>query len=262
MHPVATTCASTFIRDFWSADQAIKWTHSEEERQLWLTPNTLLVGRVDARGINADEHPFFGEWKTLSNHRARYIDDEKYKWRTDPQALTYGVLVPETRIFTVRWAIKPSDNGKYPAATDYEWYTYTDQEVEHWRSQLIQIADDMRRSRAGTAPWRTNFGNCFRYGRKYACPFFEKCSQQKWAESMEKPRTPHLEFERNLKNELDKYPPDLVVLDASRVGDYLECPEKYRRTWEGEGYQDSSDALEIGKDFHSLISTHITKLIR
>lgn len=262
MNPVAQALAETFIRDFWAADHAIGWTHSEQERQLWLTPNTLLVGRVDARGLTADGVPFFGEWKTLNNRRGRYIDDEKFKWRTSPQALTYGVLVEEAQMFTVRWAIKPGTRITEIAKTDFEWYTYTLDEVAHWRNQLIQVADEVRNNRTHVdLPWRTNFGNCFRYGRKYACPFFDKCTTQKWNESMGKPRTPHLDFEREMKNELDKYPSDLVVLDASRTSDYLECPEKYRNIWEGEGYQDESEALTIGSDFHDAIAKHIQSLI-
>jgi len=263
MHPLAQSLAQTFVRDFWSADHSIAWTHAEEERSLWLTPNTLLLGRVDARGLNADGLPFFGEWKTLGHYRGRYIDDEKFKWRTDPQALTYGVLVPETHLFTVRWAIKPDDKGKRPPTTDFEWYTYTDQEVQHWAAQLVQIADEIRRNRErdSSIPWRTNFSHCFRYGRKYACPFFDKCAVQDWTGSMGQPRTPHLASENKLRGELDKYPQDLVVLDASRVQDYLGCPESYRRFWEGEGFHEESEALTIGTDFHSLIDTYIKTLV-
>ena len=193
------------------------------------------------------------------------------KWRTDPQALTYGVLVPETHMFTVRWAIKPNDSLKTPKPPTcaFEWYTYTDAEVDHWRNQLLEIAQEIRWNRlqdiehylagAFERPWRTNFGNCYRYGVRYACPFIEKCAQQKWGDSMGKPRTPHLAIEREIK--LDKQPDDLVILDASRVDDYLGCPEQYRRKWEGEGFQEESEALTIGTDFHSLIAGHIKEMI-
>jgi hypothetical protein len=219
---------------------------------------------VDARGITADGEHFFGEWKTMSNYRARFMEEEKLKWKTDPQALTYGVLVPETKLFTVRWAIKPNAKAKTPTVSfDFEWYTYTQAEVDHWRSQLIQIADEIRRNRkAGLLPWRTNFGNCFRYGIAYQCPFYGKCSTQDWASPMDKPRTPHLAFEREKKNELDKSIKDLVILDASRVGDYLECPESYRRRWEGEGHQEEGEALTIGTDFHAAIATSIKEKIK
>lgn len=78
---------------------------------------------------------------------------------------------------------------------------------------------------------------------------------------MDKPRTPHLALER--EGGILHIPRDgIVVLDASRTGDYLECPESYRRKWEGEGYQETSKALEIGTEFHALIAEHIRGLIR
>lgn len=259
-HALAQQLADTFISHFWSADREITWLAAEQERFIHLTPNTILVGRVDARGLTGDGLPFFGEWKTLSAYKGRYIEDEKLKWRSDPQALTYGVLVPETSRFTVRWAIKP--DGKKGPRCDFEWYTYTEAEVSHWRSQLIDIADEIRAWRTRSSPWRTNFGNCFQYGLKYPCPFVDKCHHQRWSESMDKPRTPHLAIERTGEG-LDKatLPPDTVVIDASRVGDYLECPEKYRRKWEGEGFQEESEALTIGTDFHGIIATHVRSLI-
>lgn len=230
---------------------------------LWLTPNTLLLGRVDARGRTGDGHEFFGEWKSLSNYKGRYIDDEKLKWRTDPQALTYGVLLSgECSRFTVRWAIKPDDKGKHPPTCAFEWYSYTPTEVEHWRTQLIEIADEIRQWRLSPRrPWRTNFSNCYRYGIRYACPFVDDCNNQAWVRTIT-PRVPHLEIERKIKNELDKYPPDLVILDASRVDDYLACPQAYRRKWEGDGYSEESEALTVGKDFHAAIAAHITRLIQ
>lgn len=254
MHPTSEQLASTFINTFWSADQEIEWEAVEEERQLWLSDNTLLVGRVDARGLSWGER-FFGEWKTISPYRARYMTDEKAKWRTDPQALTYGVLVPECKRFVVRWAVKP-DSRRGPWC-DFEWYTYTEGEVEHWRQQLLKVAQEIRTARTTSSggPWLTNFGSCYRWGVKYACPFITQCTNQRFGESLGKPRTPHLQIERSI---LERgVETDVVILDASRVGDYLECPEKYRRLWEGEGYQDTGEALTIGTDFHSLIASHI-----
>ncbi len=261
MHPLAQALADAFIPAFASADREITWLAAEEERSLWLSPNTCLVGRCDARGLTGDGKPFFGEWKSISNYRARYMDEEKVKWRTDPQALTYGVLVPETKLFTVRWAIKPNMKAKapQPPSTDFEWFTYTQAEVDHWRAQLLGIAQEIRQWRALAPPWRTNFGNCYHYGIAYACPFIGVCGRQAWGESMGRPRIPHLAIEPQIK--LDNTTPDLVVLDASRVGDYLECPESYRRKWEGEGYQDTSEALIIGTDFHAAIAAHIKSMI-
>lgn len=282
MHPLAERLSATYVADFSSADRDIKWLATEQEKSLWLSPSTVLLGRVDAEGLTSDGDPFFGEWKTLGSYRGRYIDDEKLKWRTDPQALTYGVLMgSSTRRFTVRWAIKPDDRAKTglfsQPRTAFEWYTYTATEVAHWQGQLLSIADEIRAWQRRDAPWRTNFANCYRYGVKYACPFVSLCPAQKWAERIGEPRTPHLEIERRIieqrrypsavplkiegQIELDKLPSDLVILDATRVGEYLECPENYRHRYEGDGYQETSEALEVGKDFHSLVSSHIHRLM-
>ncbi len=269
MHPLSEQLASAYMSTFASADREITWLAAEEERSLWLTPHTVLVGRVDARGLTADRLPFFAEFKSMSNYRARYMDDEKLKWRTNPQALTYGVLLSDLNIdrFTVRWAIKPNPKAKVPViACDFEWYTYTPAEVAHWRHQLIDIACDIRndRTRPPTSSWRTNFDSCFKYGVQNTCPFFDRCTKQEWSRPMDSPRIPHLQIEPAIRAEksLDTDAESLVILDASRVGDYLACPESYRRTWEGEGFQETSEALTIGIDFHSAVAEHIKGLIK
>jgi hypothetical protein len=262
MHAIAIPLADEFKRAFASADADITWLAAEEERSLWLTPNTLLIGKIDARGLTGDGHPFFADWKTLSNYRARYIEEEKQKWRTAPQALTYGVLLADwCNRFTVRWAIKPDARGN-GIATAFEWYSYNEAELEHWRKQLIEMAQRIRIERLRNdhpgGPWLTNFGNCFRYGMKYACPFFGKCSSQDWGRSLGSPRKPHSQLEEKMASESKG---DLVVLSSSRVGDYLECPESYRNKWEGEGFNETSEALDIGTDFHAMIATHIENMI-
>jgi hypothetical protein len=256
MHPQSEALASAFISDFWSANREIEWVAVEEERQLWLTPNTLLVGRVDARGRTSDGDLFFGEWKSGSAAKARRMAEEKVKWRTDPQALTYGVLLGgETNQFTVRWALKTN-----PVQTDFEWFTYTEAEIEHWRGQLLEIAHEIREHRMydGVGPWRTNRGNCYRYGVKYACPFVDGCHSLDFNRVYGEPRTPHLAFERELVT--TEQPSDLVIIDATRVGDYLECPEAYRKKWEGRGFHEESEALVIGSGFHELVANHLRAL--
>lgn len=252
-HPEAERLGSGFIAHFWSADHSIRWSSAEQEMLQWLDERTALVGRVDARGTTEGGDNFFGEWKTMNERRARYMAAVKEEWRFDPQALTYGVLVPNTRMFTVRWAIKSN-----PAKFDHEWYTYTDAEVEWWRGELIRIAQDIRRNRErGGRNWPTNLTNCLRYGAKYACPFLNDCQALTFA-SAGTPREPHLGIERELRAiEI----PGLVVLDATRTETWLGCQEKYRRTYEGTGHSEESEALTIGKDFHTIISTHINKLI-
>jgi hypothetical protein len=256
MHSLASQLADNFIPHFSSADREITWLAVEEERQLELAPDTILIGKIDARGLTGDGVPFFGDWKTISNSRARYMDEEKVKWRTNPQALTYGVLVPEVKLFLVRWAIKPPKRGG-PAGADFEWYTYTQAEVDHWRSQLIGIADDIRACRRREViPWRTNFSTCYKYGMAYACPFVDACMNQSWQTPGE--RKPHSALEAKW---LDNRDESLVILSSSRVSDWLDCPESYRSKWEGKGFTEESETLAVGSDFHKLMEGHYGAMI-
>jgi hypothetical protein len=262
MNPVAEELAATWKRDFWAANHEITWTAIEEERYLWLDRDTLLVGKVDAQGLTSDGDKFFGEWKTKSGFYAgKRMAEVKTTWRTAPQALTYGVLVPNTRRFTVRWALKSS-----PPQTDFEWYSYTDAEIAHWTRQLIDIADDIRfyhnRIKHAGREWRTNRGDCYRYGVKYACPFLNSCHALDFNASMGSPRQPHTELEKQIRaGTFPGMTPTTVVISSSRVGDYLSCPERYRRAWEGEGFHEENENLEIGSDFHQLVGEHLTSLI-
>jgi hypothetical protein len=251
---MAESLAKAWITDFYAANHTISWTAIEREVAVKIDDKTLLVGRVDAEGMTEDGEPFFGEWKTASASKARRMADEKAKWRRDPQALTYGVLLgDQTRRFTVRWALKTN-----PPQTDFEWYVYSDDELIHWGGQLREIARQIRSARhRGTQPWFTNVGNCYRHGVAYACPFVWTCPTQPNMQIGDA-RTPHLEIERTL----DKSDPELVVLDASRVSDYLGCPEAYRRKWEGLGYSETSEALTIGSDFHALVAAHLKTLMK
>lgn len=260
MHPLSIELAEAFERDFWSADREITWLAVEEERQLYLSSNTLLIGRIDARGITSDSEPFFGEWKSLNPNRARYMNEVKMQWRTSPQALTYGVLCEKlANRFCVRWVIKSS-----PPRTDFEWYTYTQAELDHWKRQVLQIAGEIRNYRAaGIVPWRTNFTNCFRYGVKYACPFFaDGCSKLDFSRVHGDNRIPHLDFEREYRQLHPDEDSSLVVLDATRISDYLLCPESYRKKWEGLGYQETNEALTVGGDFHDQVAERLGKLIK
>lgn len=270
MHPLAESLANEMIRTFWSADGQIQWEAIEEERLLWLEPNTALVGRMDARGLTEDGK-MFGEWKTLSAYQGKKIDEVKASWRLNPQALTYGVLAPsDTRRFTVRWAIK----DKTPRC-DFEWYLYTDAEVAWWRGELIRIANDIRARRykkiipihngngfievKDLVNWQTNLTTCMRYGWNYRCPYWDEgCSKLNFGGRIGEARVPHLDIEKAILTATEI--PDLVVLDATRVGTWLECEEKYRRGYEGEGTAIDSEALTIGKDFHDIYGNHL-KLI-
>lgn len=270
MHPQAQALAQAFIGDFWAANHEIEWLAVEEERYLWLDDRTLLIGRVDARGVTGDGDKFFGEWKSGSAGKARRMTEEKIKWRRDPQALTYGVLLnDETRRFTVRWMLKTPK-----PQTAFEWYTYTTEEVEFWHAELLRIAEEIRGRRLeGRVPWLTNFESCYKFGLNYACPFIHTCPHavtQKLGEG----RIPHLLIEQEIKRGMlppwqgpinaDEYEgrlASLVVLDASRTSDYLNCPESYRRKWEGAGYHEETESLTIGSDMHTLIASHLRSLM-
>lgn len=254
---LATELADAFIRDFYAADREITWTKAEEERSMWLDSNTLLVGKIDSIGVNGAGEPFFGEWKTLSKAKARQMPFVKHTWKMTPQALTYAVLVPEVKKFTVRWAIKTS-----PITTDFEWYDIAEPDIEHWLRQLRMVGAKIRTMRGMGSPWQTNYKSCYAWGPNYPCPFQETC----WSHQYDaipygmQPRTEsHLKIENDLKSSLK---PDTIILDATRVGTWFECEEKYRKLYEGEGIREESEALTIGKEFHEQIDNHIKGLIQ
>jgi hypothetical protein len=267
MHPQAEALAAQFIANFWSANHEIQWRALEQEKLKWLNSNTALVGKIDAQGITAAGKPFFGDWKTASKSKARGIKFEKIRWKMRPQSLTYGVLMADTcRDFTVRWAFKTD-----PITTDFEWYTYSQPEIDWWRNELIAIADDIRNLRRGlrllhTDGWPTNLNYCDRYGEEYRCPFRDSGCWKlnfNFNPPTMHPRTEsHIKIENDLKIQLggEVILSELVVLDASRVDDWINCHERYRRLWEGDGLTEDSEALTIGHDFHSIIETHLNQI--
>lgn len=265
-HPQAEALAQAFISNFWAADHSIRWIRTEFEASTMLDQHTMLVGRVDAIGINDMGKRFFGEWKTASAWQAKNMPQVKAQWRFRPQALTYGVLLdsvfPGIRDFTTRWAIKTN-----PVTTDFEWYTYTTEELEWWKQEVRMAAVEIRRlrnlklGREGVVNWPVNPDNCFRYGAKYVCPFFYPCCSQ--LKFVDKPpdsivRISHLETERNLKVE-DEH---LVVLDATRIGTWINCRERYRREYEDNIVADPSEALVVGQEFHDIYGNHLAKLVK
>jgi hypothetical protein len=221
-----------YVEYFYKANQEIEWTDSEREIIHWLNPNTVIIGKIDRIGITAGER-FFLDDKT-QNPPPKYKREEwKAVWGLNPQSLTYGVLVeslyPGTRRFCIRKSFKSN-----PPSFDYAWFSYSTGELTMWTNQLLSYADDIRRRRQGPAPWSPNFTNCFRY----------LVTKQ-----------PHLDCEEEIES-LRQRNPELVILGATRVDDYMTCPEKYRRIWE-EGVTDpESDALVTGKDFHDLLDRY------
>lgn len=228
----ADALAQTFIRDFWSADHSIKWIRVEFEHNVMLDEQTMLVGRIDALGINEMGRRFFGEWKTASASKARNIETTKASWRMSPQALTYGVLChdayPDIRDFTVRWAFKTN-----PPTTGYEWYTYNEPELKWWQQQVLTVADEIRQYRRDIGShqqWPTNLDNCRKFGEKYVCPFlYPACSKFDFNARPEHSivRISHLDTERGLASR--SLSPDFVVLDATRITTWFGCRERYRR---------------------------------
>ncbi len=263
MHAQAEALADAFKRDFWAADHEITWTAIEQERFLWLSPETLLIGRVDAQGLTSDRDPFFADWKSASIKKGgKNMTNTKAMWRTDPQALTYGVLLADdVRRFTVRWVIKSN-----PPTTDFEWYTYTAAELAIWRDNLLHIADDIHRYRRTkpNGPWLLNRGNCYRYGLQYACVFANDCPSNN---IIGPPRQPHSGLEADTKTgalpglATSENMSNFVILSSSRVSDFLNCPEQYRRKWEGQGLNETSEALTVGQDFHEIIANYLRSLM-
>lgn len=261
----AERLAKAWISHFWASNHQIQWQEIETEKLLWLSPNTVLVGKEDAIGKTEDGPVFFADWKTASKSKARFMESEKMRWRMTPQALTYGVLnASVTTHFTIRWALKTE-----PASCDFEWYSYTTDELDWWRVQLVHIAEDIREQRRKQYVtynhWETNLTNCARYGEKYKCPFRDEGCYARNFSFIPDSMTPRTQSHLTIENELrasGKVSNDVVVLDASRVGDWLHCHEFYRRLWEGEGLSEENEALEIGDEFHRIIAAHLKQIQR
>lgn len=245
---------------FSAADRELTWLAAEQEFKVHLDMNTILVGKVDAIGRDGQGELFFGEWKTASKWGAK---DWKQIWRMNPQSLSYGVLAESSylgcRRFTVRKAFKSE-----PPTYDHAWFTYTPEELAYWREELKMIASEIRqyRLRNVSLPWPTNFNACFRYGAKYACPFFEPaCSQLKWTEA---PNGAVVQIsEMREKARLNGVSPDLVILSPTAVSTWLECRERFRKHYE-EGWtvpETEGDALWTGKTFHTIVGEYYQSLI-
>lgn len=265
MHPEAERLAAAFIKNFWAFDHEVRWLSVEQELSLWLDERTLLVGKRDAKGMTPDGDIFFADWKTGSKGKARYIDREKFQWRMNPQALTYGVLGGEDGSrFTVRWALKTE-----PARTDFEWYSYTPDEMAWWRGELIFVAEQIRSLRERIGPqeqWPLNLHYCAKYGENYACKFRDagcwKLDFENVPPGMEPRTESHLGIENTMLAAMsEEQRRDLVVLDATRVADWMGCHELYRRLWEANnGLHEITEALQIGSDFHAIIAAHLNAI--
>lgn len=268
--PTANELAETYRRDFFAADQSITWTASEQELHMWLSPNTVLMGTIDAQGITESGDPFFCDFKTISpfyaGKQGARMEEVKAQWKIDPQSLSYGVLLGDKcHRFTVRWIIKGN-----PVTTDFAWYDYTSEELGWWKIQLIRIADEIRTLRYKQASfvsfpnWPTNLTACARYGWSNRCPLYDEgCSKLDFNYRPNlPPRDHHIELEQKIRAEFSGNPDDLVVLSSSSVEVWLSCQQKYKHFYEGEGLTETSGALQLGTDTHKLLSGHINSLIK
>ncbi len=252
-----------FLKKFSPYDLAWTILHVEPEMFCWLDEFTLIVGRVDLIARNSTGDNFFGEWKTANPRR-------KGKWQSDwimsPQSLTYGFLTRYGKIYGAGNTIIPTINKFHvraalkskPPSYEYEWFSYTDDEIAYWLTQIKAIAGEIRslRLNAPDGPWMPNFSYCNRYGDKYMCPFLANgCSKLNWGNTkglIEK--TPHLQVIR------DNPDPKLVILDATRIDTYLNCREKYRQVNERHLDIADSEALGLGTAFHAGIAEYFRQL--
>lgn len=251
--PTVDATVSGWLRHFASADRTIqaegRWLSAETELAHEIAPGVILAGRVDAIGTD-----FFGEWKTM-NPRAK--TGWREKWRFHPQTLTYGLLrhlcIPsKANRFTIRIAFK-SD----PPSYDHEWFSYSDAEIETWRREVLHIAHQIQYNIATTGPdkhWPLNPLSCYKYGPSYPCAYVRACHSSQFDIPIAGliPRVPHLVTETQN--------PSKIVIDATRITEYLECPEQFRRVYIRREVEPNSEALNFGSQFHELLGEYYKRL--
>lgn len=245
-----------WIKRYYDIDRRFTILKVEPELSMFLDPKTLLIGRVDLIAETEAGDKFFGEWKSAN---PRKKSEWRLKWRMAAQSLTYGVLTsqvfPDIQKFCVRQAFKTT-----PPSYDQEWFTFSKPELNFWREQLILIAQEIReyRLRHPNGPWQPNWDHCYRYGPNYVCPYYGNgCLKLEWNNKHGfLPRVSHLDLERSLNG----VSPDLVVLDASRVGEYLNCHERYRKTYEENLVEPPGESLETGTVLHAGLDDYFTQI--
>jgi hypothetical protein len=245
----ATELAARFVERFFQADRALTWLSAETELSMELMPSVRLAGVVDAIGDD-----WFGEWKTM-NPRGR--DGWREKWRFHPQTLTYGLLLRATRPMIKRFTVRVAFKGN-PPTFDYEWFSYSDKELDCWRGELIAIGQEIRYQQSlETVHWPLNHLSCYAYGPKYPCPFLHNCAHQDWG-----PVAGMIKRESHLKIETLAAPDsNSLILNATRIITFLECPEKHRRMYIENMVPPKSEALVYGSEFHSLVGAYYTQMI-
>lgn len=241
---------------FASADACIGWGGASERLELELAPGVWLAGELDAWGRDAQGELFFGEWKTANPREKKTW---KQVWRMNPQSLSYGVLAaarwPEMRKFTVRKAFK-----EQVPTYDHAWYKYSEPELQHWRDRLLTFADEIAVVRQG----ETNWGRCFRYGTKYACPFFDVACNRLQFEAMSAGwglgGDPLWSFVGQ-RAAIQLREPGAIVLSPTTVADWLDCHEMYRRKYVELVTPPANDALVLGREFHDELAQHYAAMV-
>jgi hypothetical protein len=267
-----------YAKRYFKTDSNMTPLFIEPEVAYWMDADTLICGKVDLVGLDETGDTFFGEWKTASIRKER--TDWRREWVLSTQALTYGLLLRYGKIqgveqeatiaplakFHVRLMFKTTPLFKTtPPKTDFEWFTYKDEEIAWWHGQVKAIADEIRGLRqSGHAPWFPNFNECARYGDKYLCTYFQKCSTRQFTNTsgwLYGQYETHLDVERRL-NEAPGHitNPNLVVLDATRMDTYLRCREKYRNTYEEHLAYPVGEALMSGSAFHAGAADYWTQI--
>ena len=256
--PTVEQLVSAWITHFRSADLSMRYVSAEREVSVPLGDNVILAGRLDAEGED-----FFCDWKSLNPRRR---SGWREAWRFHPQSLTYGLLRRELghpgRRFTIRCAFK-SD----PPSFDHEWFEYSEKELDTWRAEVIRIAYQMGESE-NQPHWALNPLSCYRWGPSYPCPSVRACVNAEWdvpLANMVK-RVPHLDIERQRfrileDGEADSNEHAPMILDATRITRYLECPERYRREYIRQEVEPPGDALTFGIGFHTYLNEYYRSLI-
>jgi hypothetical protein len=187
----------------------------------------------------------------------------------NPQSLCYGVLArakwPGMERFTVRKAFKEA----YPTY-DHAWFKYSDAELAHWKGQLIQAGQEIAAYKGnevdgdGPIPWPTNFKHCYRYGQSYSCPFITACHAQSWrvqpaGSTVGGDPTWSATGQRE---SIERKQPGAIVLSATTMETWLECRERYRRTYVELVTPPKNDALKLGGEFHNELATYYSSLVK
>lgn len=236
-----------WVAHFASADREMTFIASETELSMSLMPGVILAGRIDALGPD-----WFMDAKTMN---PRYRNGWKEKWRFHPQSLTYGLLLrnthPDVKRFTIRVAFKTD-----PATFDHEWFSYSDGELNTWYEQVTAIATQILDYANVPGRWALNPLSCYKYGPKYPCPFLHSCTHQLWNSIPNGlvRREPHLQTEIDI--------PDVLILDATAITTYLECPEQYRRIYVQNLVEPPSEAMLFGTELHQKLDAYHRTLIQ